>query len=62
MTENKNPIDAYFQRHWVERKAKVREALKAVVSIHKFSKPADVYKKGRLDETPTEEKNRRKPL
>ena len=62
MPDKKSLIDAYFIRHKIDWKAKVREDLKCIVSIHKFFRPSEVQKTKRLDDTPTEEKNPRNPL
>jgi hypothetical protein len=62
MPDKKNLVDDYFNRHKSDWKARVRQNLKTLVSIHKFFKPGEVQKIGRLDDTPTEEKNPRNPV
>ncbi|HVM32462.1 MAG TPA: hypothetical protein VMU88_04960 [bacterium] len=59
MPDKKNLIDAYFNRHKIHWKTKVRKELKSVVSIQKFFRPSETQKTSRLDDTPTEEKSPR---
>jgi hypothetical protein len=62
MPDKKNLVDAYFNRHKNDWKDKIQKELRTIVSIQKFFKPGENRKIGRLDDTPTGEKNPRNPL